>query len=246
MSDQSVVASPRFSRGAVRFGDGYIFWGYGETGSEKWVSLEVFAQRQRSMAVSRRKHELKNLVKAAELEASRTTVYRRGDVREADGYVFLQYASPQCGGGELWFSPQKFAETVAKETATRRAYLKNPEKAANIKNAIARWTRENPERVKQFQRASYIRNPGANARRARRLKAATPPDVNLAFVDQFYLTSQRLTECTGIRFEVDHVRPIMRGGLHHETNLQVVPRRVNRAKRDKHEAAWSGAFQQAA
>lgn len=47
---------------------------------------------------------------------------------------------------------------------------------------------------------------------------------------RFYEMANRVTKCTGIPHEVDHIIPLARGGHHHESNLQILPENLNRSK----------------
>jgi len=53
-------------------------------------------------------------------------------------------------------------------------------------------------------------------------------------IEQFYLLAERLTKDTGIQYTVDHIKPLMKGGLHHEDNLQVITLEDNSRKRDRY------------
>ena len=50
------------------------------------------------------------------------------------------------------------------------------------------------------------------------------------FLREYYLQVQELTASTGIPHEVDHVIPLVKGGLHAPWNLRVVTRFENRSK----------------
>ena len=57
-------------------------------------------------------------------------------------------------------------------------------------------------------------------------KAQTPADADLKMIQQIY------EDCpTG--YEVDHIVPVSKGGLHHQSNLQYLPRSENRRKGNK-------------
>ena len=38
----------------------------------------------------------------------------------------------------------------------------------------------------------------------------------------FYATARRFQEVTGAQYHVDHIIPLVRGGLHHPSNMQVL------------------------
>lgn len=56
---------------------------------------------------------------------------------------------------------------------------------------------------------------------------------------EFYKLAQKMTEETGIPYEVDHIKPLSKGGLHHQDNLQVITGKENRRKGSKYETAHS-------
>ena len=64
-----------------------------------------------------------------------------------------------------------------------------------------------------------------------RQKAQTPADENIKALQEFYLN------CPS-GYEVDHIVPISKGGLHSLSNLQYLPWQENRRKSDK--LNWSG------
>lgn len=60
-----------------------------------------------------------------------------------------------------------------------------------------------------------------------------PADANKILILAFYEEAQRLTCQTGVPHEVDHRIPLVKGGLHHQNNLQVISRKMNREKGDR-------------
>lgn len=72
----------------------------------------------------------------------------------------------------------------------------------------------------------YICNK-TQRRNAKKLKQ-TPVDVNLNLIQFYYTVSSTLLD-----YEVDHIKPLSKGGLHHEDNLQLLPRCLNLLKSDK-------------
>jgi len=57
-------------------------------------------------------------------------------------------------------------------------------------------------------------------------RAQTPADANLILMKQIY-------ENCPEGYEVDHIIPISKGGLHHQDNLQYLPWQTNRRKSNK-------------
>lgn len=64
------------------------------------------------------------------------------------------------------------------------------------------------------------------ARYRKRKKRQTPKDANLVLIKQIY-------EHCPKGYEVDHIKPLSKGGLHHEDNLQYLPASINRKKGNK-------------
>jgi len=57
---------------------------------------------------------------------------------------------------------------------------------------------------------------------------------DLREVEKFYLLAEMLTESTEQKYVVDHIMPLSRGGIHHQSNLQVITLSANSRKRDKY------------
>lgn len=121
--------------------------------------------------------------------------------------------------------------------AKRADFSENPEKyrARNAVNNAA-----NRERNRAYCVAWRKGNPAAAvrhtaARRAR--KAAAIPadfsDFDAFVIEEAAAACKRREAMHGERFEVDHMIPLVRGGLHCATNLQVIPARLNRSKSGK-------------
>lgn len=147
------------------------------------------------------------------------------------------------------------AKTREKYRAAQKAYRDaNPEKH---RQRHKDWRAENPEYFHAYERAraadAYVRNllyrfrdPAAwrarSAEYSRIRKAhegkACPPWADRRKIRDIYLLCQIMTEATGVPHEVDHIIPL-RGknicGLHIETNLQILPASVNRAKGNRYE-----------
>lgn len=132
----------------------------------------------------------------------------------------------------------------------RRWELANPEKrGAYYRAAVerdpeairAQWQRNyNPAMAKEAAKRWKKRNPWAAAETQRRRVAAklnaVPAWANRFFISEIYDLAARRTKVTGIEWHVDHIVPLQSKvacGLHCETNLAVVPARLNIAKGNK-------------
>jgi hypothetical protein len=90
------------------------------------------------------------------------------------------------------------------------------------KKQVSEWTKNNRDK-RNF----------ADAKRRAFKKGATPENANFEKIATFYKESKMLTEITGIPFHVDHVYPLSKGGLHHESNLRVITLKDNCEKGDR-------------
>jgi 5-methylcytosine-specific restriction endonuclease McrA len=89
----------------------------------------------------------------------------------------------------------------------------------------------------ELRRAEYERNKeryiAAAYERHHKIKGLTPENADRKVIQTFYSLAKELTFRTGIRYEVDHIIPISKGGLHHQSNLRVVTMDENRRKGDR-------------
>ena len=60
------------------------------------------------------------------------------------------------------------------------------------------------------------------AERRSKLKKSVDGTANMELIKRFYILAETLSEQTGIKYVVDHIKPIVRGGKHHQDNLQVI------------------------
>ncbi len=97
-------------------------------------------------------------------------------------------------------------------------YYKNNKEQLNIKKN--NWDKNNWDKV-------LLRN---SKRRALK-KNATHPNHNQD-IEKVYVNMRiRLEDCLGIKYNVDHILPLTKGGYHHHGNLQTIPESLNDSKR---------------
>lgn len=58
----------------------------------------------------------------------------------------------------------------------------------------------------------------------------TDKQADTKIIHVIYKAAERVTECTGLKFEVDHITPVIRGGKHHQNNLCILPAAINGKK----------------
>ena len=117
---------------------------------------------------------------------------------------------------------------------------RNPDKLREIDRA---WRSKNAVKVRQTHTEYRLKNRAkvtawavtAQAKRRHRVPKWLNKD-DLREIRAIYAMRQHLTEITGVIWEVDHIVPLQGrtvSGLHVPSNLQVVPKDVNRIKRNQ-------------
>ena len=146
-----------------------------------------------------------------------------------DGQRFAGY-DKGCLNGEHWISEDAFLIRDAvirlnnkmrledgSDALTCAAYrAANPAKRSAATSA---WAAANPDKVNAL-----------NARYRAAKIAATTESADHGIIATFYATAKRLSDSTGIPFEVDHIVPLIAnggGGKHCHTNLRVLPKTIN-------------------
>jgi len=102
-----------------------------------------------------------------------------------------------------------------------------PEKS---KNRLSRWRKNNPEKVAMQRKRVEVYQAAYQSGRRSKIKNQTPSGANNIIILSIYEEARKLTQLTGIPYEVDHKIPIVHGGLHHQDNLQIITQRENRQK----------------
>ena len=128
-------------------------------------------------------------------------------------------------------------KSEASKAAGRRYYEKNKE-LVKAKAALRPLEKQRAHRNKHRRENPENYRVLCNARR-RRHREATPswltPEQKQD-IKQLYIEAQKITKLTGIRYEVDHIIPLINDsvcGLHVPWNLQVIPKTDNLKKANK-------------
>ena len=131
---------------------------------------------------------------------------------------------------------------AAKETQQRsNRKHRDKRRALGIK-----WRKNNPERHAFLQKRWNAENRDLRSEYTRRRDAMKREQTlpmssseNESII-RMYSESNLLSTLTGIKWQVDHTKPISKGGLHHPSNMQVVPASWNASKRNFHSERWNG------
>ena len=95
------------------------------------------------------------------------------------------------------------------------------------------------EQYAQYKKLHADRDrPLANARKAKRRTRIKNGSVNLTpeeklRIREIYIKCKLINESTGIPHHVDHIIPVIKGGLHHPDNLQILTKFENLSKGSK-------------
>jgi len=178
-----------------------------------------------------------------------TAYFKRGDIRY-DGMVFWRYIKRL--NKEQWTTKEKFDSCCKKATINRmRCYYNNIEKERinstrwkkknvqkNRQNSL-RWQKQNPEKACERSKRWHRKNPHVMASATSKYRVSkknqTPQlsKQETKIIGEIYKACKRLSDCTGIKFHVDHIFPISKGGIHHPLNLQILPAKINIQKSNK-------------
>ncbi len=120
--------------------------------------------------------------------------------------------------------------------SSKKYYLANKEKIAAYK---LKYREENKSKIKDYWSNYRNNNKAKGAKwladsRARKFGATIyMSKEDKAKIAELYVIAKDATKLFGYGWEVDHIVPLAKGGLHKLSNLQVVPKTWNSAKRDR-------------
>jgi hypothetical protein len=139
---------------------------------------------------------------------------KHGEKRQ-DGARFWSYKRNKMNElVEVWVTEYAFLRCKERN---KNSHKKKPQK---YRDKSKRW-RENFPDLHAEKRDRY----------QNRLKAQT----ELTYLDRvkirmIYQICKRISKCLQLRHDVDHIVPLYKGGLHHPSNLQILPARLNQMK----------------
>jgi 5-methylcytosine-specific restriction endonuclease McrA len=115
-----------------------------------------------------------------------------------------------------------------KNLAKMAVYRKNNK--AKCREAIDKWTEEHKEEYKAWRKEwtkEYAKKNRAtiyarDVKRRELKQESIDETTDLSAIKQFYILAETLSLQTGVKYVVDHIYPIIKGGKHHQNNLQVI------------------------
>jgi len=118
----------------------------------------------------------------------------------------------------------------------KKYYQKNKSKADTWnKKYYQEHKKEKKEYVKEYGIKNKEKMQIIYANRRARKKNAIPNNVCMKKVSYIYLLCSKFNGIYGyIKYHVDHIKPISKGGLHHQDNLQILEAKLNMKKSDSY------------
>jgi hypothetical protein len=170
------------------------------------------------------------IISREEARAQGLTHYRTGD-RCAQGHRASRYVnSGKCSVCHRVRRRLRYAADPQKERESRRRWVReNPKKARESRR---RWQRENPEKASRWARENpdHFAAIQGRSNSLRRAPGCLPADFDFEATIPLYAEARRLTRETGVVHHVDHIIPLLAGGLHCASNLQVLSAQENLRK----------------
>ena len=109
------------------------------------------------------------------------------------------------------------------------AQYRTKEKQSTNRERRRETIKENNKRYSQTEKGKISSSFSASNRRAR-IRNQLPDTADFEKIKQIYAECRKVSDETGIPYEVDHIIPIAKGGLHHQDNLQIITQKENRRK----------------
>lgn len=101
------------------------------------------------------------------------------------------------------------------------------------KSAIGKHVGKNSGSYKHgLTKTNGYKNNYSAKRRATKLNQ-TPADASMVEIGWTYHFCNFLNNTSDRKYEVDHIIPLSKGGIHHQDNLQILTKEVNRKKSNK-------------
>ena len=149
------------------------------------------------------------------------------------GYSMSYCRKCQSNRTYLWRldNPEYFKQWRENNPEYQRQWHKdNPECKKQYNN---HRRKNNPECDKQYRKNNPDKVNAKNARRRARKLKQTPDNANQELINKFYKLALILSKNFWQSYEVDHIIPLDKDGLHHEDNLQIITKAQNLEKLNK-------------
>lgn len=214
----------KYKRGHVRE-DGMIFW-HCAANKELWLTKEKFEEYKENTKKLNKNYSINNPEIRKEIQKR---WYRKHKVKKLQKQKERRQSNLEFYRERDRNLKKKNPE---KHRAQSRAWNKNNKE--RFKQNLSNWKESNKERFKLL-----IRTGAAKYRARKRNACVKLSEAQEKIIKTIYDLRQRLEHRLGIKFHVDHIVPLAKGGLHIPSNLQVLPASLNHQKKDLKVFHWS-------
>lgn len=183
-----------------------------------------YASKKKWVAANReyvRNYEKKTYAERPEVRARKKKSIKKWRKENPDKYKKIRQRTYQNNKASHFAGIKKWrlANPEAVKSITKRWRSLNPASYAEMKR---RWRKQNPDKVAMHHTNRRVRK-----------KFQTQGSPLNPLIAVFYSSASRLSKIFGILFQVDHIVPLSKGGLHCAGNLQYIPKKWNQIKTDK-------------
>jgi hypothetical protein len=213
----------KHKRGDVRE-DGMVFWAYHSSyvSGMKWYTKEVFDEKQKYSIEKSKKWRNENKEKSR-LQAAKWRANNPEKYKEVKARCYSKHRESSIERTKAWRAKNPDKQSISSKNWRNN----NHEKFTSI---LKEWRKNNPSKQRTYDAA----------RRAEKKKGKKELTKNQKLIIVcFYEQSQRLEKKLGIKFHVDHIIPLARGGKHEPKNLQVMPATLNMQKHARSIYRWA-------
>jgi hypothetical protein len=131
-------------------------------------------------------------------------------------------------GARFWSYKRNKMNELVEVWITEAAFLRCKERNKNSH-------KKKPQKYRDKTRRWAQMFPDLSAEKRDRYQNRIKTQTNLGHADRLkirmiYKICRRISKCLQIRHDVDHIVPLYKGGIHHPSNLQILPARLNQIK----------------
>ena len=173
------------------------------------------------------------MIKNSVQTGSEKGTYRRGDLHPTVPHrYFREYGMRNGKIQEAWMTEAAYQRMAGRKKADHERHKEE----RNKKNQA--YAEENREAARERSRRHYYNSKADYIIRARNRETFIAQETEAlstrckGVVAATYKASDRISKCLGISFHVDHIVPLSKGGTHAPSNLQIVPAKWNRRKKN--------------
>ena len=139
---------------------------------------------------------------------------------------------------QIAYSKAHYWSHKEERAAYNKAYREAHKEKAHAERKA--WGEANKEKISAYNKKRYMDDPSYKRVYDKRLKAAILPSTDLDKIKELYIERDRLTKKHGVKYHVDHIIPICKGGAHHQDNMRVITAHENQTKQGRYTPELGG------